>query len=193
MGLTKEHHYEDADGDTILVQDISASSAKRRGATALLQAAGGGTFVEPGNSVPLALNVLGYDRPGAGDGSSVSADGFFVPGIRIQGDAQRAELAAKAISYLKSVDIYDQQAAERKAKEAEEAAAKAAELAAAKAWVEVANREIAERLLRKAKAAYQGAIIDAYKLETTPEVTAKLQAALSAYETARRKFEGLPN
>jgi len=183
VGLTRDHKYTDNDGDTLLIAEADEDEPLAIAwIDKLSNPCGFNVTVE--NTVPLALNVLGHDRPTLGDWALSST-------VVVRGDGHREELLAQAAANLRAIDLYDQHVVKKKADD--EAAAKAAEIAAAKARVEVANREIAERHLRKAKDAYNNAIIDAYRWGVSPASTATLQSALSAYETARRKVEGLPN
>jgi hypothetical protein len=193
VGLTKEYRYEDRHNNRRLEieRSIDDSQSVYINVSNRVNSSSAGLWLDYADAVPLALNVLGYDRPTLGERQGALAGGWYDAGMVVTSDSHRDKQLAQAAASLRAIDLYDQHLVKKRADEA--AAAKAAEIAAAKARVEVANREIAERHFRKAKAAYQDALIDAYRGETTPELAAKLQVALSAYEAARRKVEGLPS
>lgn len=128
VGLTTHHKYTDNDGDTI--EAFEASSWAREDALALLKATdnesgeSASVYVSSANSIPLALNVLGHDRPEAGTmvQATVGHSSAAFSGTYITGNDKRAALLAEAIARLLAIDAYDQRLAERKAEE--EAAAK---------------------------------------------------------------------
>ena len=133
MGLTKKHEYTDGDGDAIRIQKWTAG-----GHVAHIEAAKYGSFVNAADSIPLALNVLGHDRPQLGEPAAVrsAGDAYYV--VVIGSDAHRDELLARAAANLRAIDLYDQHVVKKKADE--EAAAKAAEAEEAlkaKAYAEI--------------------------------------------------------
>lgn len=186
VGLTKEYRYDDPHNSRRLEIERSIDDNQGVYINVSNKAIGSsaGIWLRHEDTVPLALNVLGRNRPELGEWALAST-------VVVRGDGHRDEVLAQAAANLRAIDLYDQHLVKKKADE--EAAAKAAEIAAAKARVEVANREIAERHLRKAKAAYLNAVDEAFYEGDSVDAAAKLQAALSSYETARRKFEGLPS
>ncbi|MDR6794334.1 hypothetical protein J2X12_002929 [Pseudarthrobacter oxydans] len=187
MGLTTSHKYTDNDGDTIKVSE--ADSWAKSDVVALLEATdsdsgeSASVYVTPEYSVPLALNVLGYDRPHILSNFETVVGNSTSLGVVINSSEMRDKTLANAIAYLKSVDRYDQRTAERKAEE--EAAAQA------KRDAEYAKQK--QESYDRAKRSYADAIRDQFATGINAESTAKVQAALSAYETARRKLEGLPS
>lgn len=200
MGLSKTHEYATLGGPTdrrLIVEKVLGRNPED--ATAFLAAGDrrNGVFVTNADSVPLALNVLGYDRPGTEMHAAgpTSYNGHVanktIPTTQWKRDAN----VAKAIDLLRGADVFDQRTAANKAADEVEAAKKKAieEAAAAAARAVVAEREIAELFLRKTKSAYSEAIADQFWVGINAESVAKVQSALSAYETARRKVEGLPN
>ena len=187
MGLKETVHHEDANGRIITI----GYQEDRDSGKGWIRTSSSGAYIEDAHIIPFALNALGHDRPELGQRQPFLSSDVQSYSPVVRSDEHRQELLTDAVLNLRAIDLYDQHVVKKKADE--EAAAKAAELAAAKARVEVANREIAERHLRKAKVAYDDAVSGAFWADVTPEVTARLQSALSAYETARRKVEGLPN
>jgi hypothetical protein len=184
LGLTKNHEYPDFEGDAIKATTIDAD-IDARGAALVIQAPRGGAYVDPQHALPLAINVLGHDRLGASDRiPAVTVGEFTADGEAYAPSSQweRDKNAAWAISYLLGADRFDQRQLERK-KHEEEAEAKR------KAAYEAHKKESFER----AKEAYADAIRDQIAAGIDADSAAKVQAALSAYETARRKFEGLPH
>lgn len=186
VGLTKNHKYTDEDGDFIEVEprgsyaseDVVASftvtdCASHEEAT---------THLRQTDSVPLAINALGYDRAELLDNLVVQHEGYVANGRVIRNEDERREVFAKAVAFLKSVDRYDQRDVQRKAAEAEAAAKREADYARHK-----------QESFDRSKLAYADAIRDQIASGIDADSTAKVQAALSAYETARRKFEGLPH
>jgi hypothetical protein len=192
VGLTTSHKYTDNDGDTI---EVNAAHHGGDGVTAVLKATDSDSgeyasvYVNAVDGIPLALNMLGHDRPHILSNFETTVGEATHHGVVIVSTEHRDRTAAAAIAYLKSVDRYDQRQAERKAKE--DAKAKAEAAAKAKRDAEYAHhkRESYER----AKVTYADAIRDQIASGITPESVAKVQSALSAYETARRKLEGLPS
>ncbi|MBT2587986.1 hypothetical protein [Arthrobacter sp. ISL-95] len=184
LGLTKDHKYTDSDGDAI---EVSAPHNAPEGTVAhLLIEQGGddgvGVYVDASTSVPLAINVLGYDRPSAGR-SAAGATRYnghevnrMIPGNHDERDANVAE----AIDLLRGADIFDQ-------REASKAAAAGAE-AKRKADYEASKLES----LNRAKSSFEDALTLAALDGASAESAAMVQAALSAYETARRKYEACP-
>jgi hypothetical protein len=64
MTLTKNHKYIDQDGDVIEAQAPGDFEPEQRGVTSLIYLeASCGTYVEATFAAPLALNILGHDRP----------------------------------------------------------------------------------------------------------------------------------
>jgi hypothetical protein len=175
VGLTTSHIYTDQDNDSIEVTQTS-------NAVACVTVNGGrAAYVKAEHSVPLALNVLGHDRPHSLTDYKATVGGQSAYSVTIESQAQRDRALAGAIASLKSVDRYDQKAAQRKA-EAEAQAKRDAEYAKQK-----------QESFDRAKQAYADAIRDQIASGIDAESAAKVQAALSAYETARRKLEGLPS
>ena len=144
MGLTKDHRYTDNDGDYIEVRKPhnDPDGTVAHVATNDDEA---GAYVTSNTAVPLALNVLGYDRPS----SELYAEGSTqyngksantpIPSSQEQRDAN----VALAIDYLRGADIFDQRVAEREAKAAERAAYVAEHEARIEAK-EVARTKLAE-------------------------------------------------
>ena len=180
VSLTKYHTYTDNEGDSIRVEHDGPE-----GVVAYLdidQVDGNdGVYVTPEFSIPLALNVLGYDRMEALGGFTTTIGEATSHGVLVSSPQHRDRVLSIAVAYLKSVDRYDQREA-AKAFEAKVAAKRAAEYAKYK-----------QESFDKAKSAYAAAVADQFWRGIDAESTAKVQAALSAYETARRKLEGLPN
>lgn len=117
MGLNKEHVYKDQDGDK-----VTASFAVPDYATATLTVDDGDTacaYVSKADSVPLALNVLGYNRPQHSGVGSVraSVNGITTTGYLPASQTLRDQRFAEAIAGLLAVDVYDQREASRKADE----------------------------------------------------------------------------
>jgi hypothetical protein len=194
MGLTKDHEYTDNEGDAIRVE--AADPLDARDAVAFLNIKqvddDEGFYVLPAFSIPLALNVLGYDRPSAAQFSFVAEVGNYTAGKTAPtGQYSRDALLAEAIASLRAVDAYDQRQVERKAKEDAKAKAEAEAAAKAKRDAEYARHK--QESYERAKVTYADAIRDQIASGITPESVAKVQSALSAYETARRKLEGLPS
>lgn len=140
MGLTKDHNYTDSDGDTITAQTVDSDSATERGATTLLCAGGGGTYVEAAAAIPLALNVLGYDRMGKLGGFETTVGVYVSHGVLVNSQEKRDRALAIAVANLKSIDRYDQRADERRAAEEANAAALEAKEAARRRLNEAAGR-----------------------------------------------------
>lgn len=199
MGLTKTHDYKSQgnEGRVLIAEAVIGRDPSI--STVFLAPESNradGVFIKNADSIPLALNVLGYDRDDIASGyinepTVVGGQQANEPTPRTT--AERNKRVATAIDYLRGADIFDRRQAEHVAAEEAAAVERKAKEEAEAARRKVAEREIAERHFRKARWAYQDAIIEAYESDTTPESTAKLQSALSSYETARRKFEGLPN
>lgn len=183
VGLTKEHVYTDEDGDTIEVQ--KKNEGEPHAVIGVKDESY--AYIQPEYSIPLALNVLGYDRPSAkpyAAGPTKYRDATAneaIPGSQIARDTN----IAKAIDLLIGADIYDQRIAKRKA---DEDAKVEADKAALASYVKHKQESF-----DRAKLAYADAIRDQIASGIDAESAAKVQAALSAYETARRKLEGLPS
>jgi hypothetical protein len=189
MGLTKDHRYKDRDGDVV---EITKASLTTAGAALVSVNGGERAYISPKFSVPLALNMLGCDRPSAAQFSFVAEVGNYTAGKATPtGQYSRDALLAEAIASLRAVDAYDQRQAERKAEEDAKAKAEAEAAAKAKRDAEYARHK--QESYERAKVTYADAIRDQIASGITPESAAKVQAALSAYETARRKLEGLPS
>lgn len=189
LGLTKEHTYTDNDGDTLTVEENHEDDV----AIAWVSSVSPHGFnVTAENSVPLALNALGWDKP------TLEEEFFSLP-TKVGGHIANNEIPkspedrdkqlAEAVDRLRGIALYDQlegRKAERVAqreKHAQEAEAKR------KADYEASKKESLERT----KAAFEQAAVEAALGGASAESAAKVQMALSAYETARRKFEGLPH
>lgn len=186
LGLTKEHTYTDNDGDYIEIDATTSTPESVAMLTVTNNDSGrlASAYIGKSDSIPLALNALGWDRPDVTARSwpktVVGNETSDMPIPRKIDERDR--LHALAIECLRAVDIYDQRVAQRKQHE-EEAEAKR------KAEYEASKKESFER----AKEAYADAIRDQIAAGIDADSTAKVQVALSAYETARRKFEGLPH
>jgi hypothetical protein len=113
MGLTKEHAYKDNFGDAVKVSHEVGDNFP------LIETddGAGGVYIDAETAVPLALNVLGHDRPSLGDLALTST-------VVVRGDGHRDELLAQAAANLRAIDLYDQHVAKKKADEV--AAAEAA-------------------------------------------------------------------
>lgn len=100
MALTKDHEYYDKDGDTIGVEVTSDT-------THGVYLASGGAYVQPEHSVPLALNILGHDRPVDERVSTgrfeVGDAGAFIADSQVARDRQVDTAAA----LLTAADAYD--------------------------------------------------------------------------------------
>lgn len=117
MGLTKEYEYTDNDGDTLTIDENDCDD---KAIAWVSDMSSSGFNVTAENSVPLALNVLGYDRPDLERGECATrVGGYFAQGAVIRDQIERDELMATAASALKSIDFYDQGVAARRAEEAE--------------------------------------------------------------------------
>jgi len=123
MGLTKDHKYTDNDGDYIEVR--KPHDWEDGGVVAVLEAndvdsdESATAYVNAVDSIPLALNVLGYDRPSAelnAAGPTAYNNHTAHTPIPLSKEWRDANVAT-AIDYLRGADIYDQRAAERKAAE----------------------------------------------------------------------------
>jgi hypothetical protein len=147
VGLTTNHKYTDRDGDTIEASE--ADSWAEGDVVALLKATdsdsgeSASVYVTPENSIPLALNVLGHDRPHVLSNFETIVGGYKAAGVVIGSTEMRDKTLANAIAYLKSVDRYDQRVAERKAEE-EAKAAREAEQAARVEAKEASRQRLAE-------------------------------------------------
>lgn len=104
MTLTKEHEYKDTEGDHVKVH-----SALNAGDTAFVEAHADGVYVHSEFAAPLALNILGHDRPDDDPLATkfeVEGQGAFIassPAVR----NQQLNLAA---AILMAVDGYDRRA-----------------------------------------------------------------------------------
>ena len=195
VGLTKEHVYKvDADG-----RELSIEGSVRDPRSAYISvlnrktSRGAAIWLDHADTIPLAINVLGYDRPSAERNAAgpTTYNGHTAHATIPSSQERRDANVALAIDYLRGADIYDQRQAELEAEEKAKAAREWEEKVAS----ERNAREAAarERAAERAKEAYVSAIIEQHQTGVTAESVAKVQAALSAYETARRKAEGLPN
>jgi hypothetical protein len=116
MALTKSHTYTDQDGDTIEVPQSFPGFPD-----VLLRLADSedsiGVYVDPKDAAPLALNILGHDRPDyepLATTFSVEEAVAHIAGSKSSRDAQ-LNLAA---ALLKAVDAYDRRE-KRRATDAE--------------------------------------------------------------------------
>ena len=178
MGLTKYHTYTDNEGDSIRVEHDGPE-----GVVAYLdieQVDGNdGVYVTPEFSIPLALNVLGYDRPSAkpyAAGPTKYRDATAneaIPGSQVARDTN----IAKAIDLLIGADIYDQRVAANKAA----GEVKAAKEAKAKRDAEL-NAELAAttRKLRNLSETVADFGVTAIRAEEIAEAAAKYKAAFEA-------------
>lgn len=111
MALTKDHKYYDSDNDLIEVQLADDDAVEERGALGLIYLdTTGGAYVEPEFAAPLALNILGHDRPADEPVSTgrfrVGEADVFIADNKIGRDHQVNTAAA----LLTAVDAYDQRA-----------------------------------------------------------------------------------
>lgn len=183
LGLTKDYEYPDFEGDAIKAMSID-DDIDARGAALVVSAPAGGAYVDPKHALPLAINVLGYDRPSAErfEAGPTEYNGHKANRLIPSSQSLRDANIAEAIDLLIGADIFDQREAGRA-----EAAAKR------KAEQEAQTRAARQSSLNKAKAIFEQAAAAAALSGASAETAARVQAALSAYETARRKFEGLPH
>lgn len=168
MGLSKDHEYTDKDGDIIRAEQDVASG---EGTIAYLYA-DEGFYVDSKSSVPLALNVLGHDRPGILGGFETVVGGQVSSGVVINGQGLRDKTLAIAIANLKSVDRYDQRQAEREAAED----AKKARAEKLTADLETAQKELVD--------ASQGVFdwgVTIIRAEKLADAAAKYKAAYEAH------------
>jgi hypothetical protein len=111
MALTKDHKYIDSDCDTIEDQTPADEAVEEDGALGLVYLPNtGGTYILPKFSVPLALNVLGHDRP---VDERVSTGRFDLGGATAyiaDNQAARDHQVNLAAALLTAVDAYDQRA-----------------------------------------------------------------------------------
>jgi hypothetical protein len=112
MKLTKDHKYTDGDGDTIRVE---ANGGGPEGTIylAIDQVDGNeGAFITKADSVPLALNILGHDRPDDDPlATSFDVNGRFAHLADSKSD-RHAQLDVAA-ALLMAVDAYDRRAVRR--------------------------------------------------------------------------------
>lgn len=126
VGLTKEHVYKDKDGDII---EIHKNDEEPHAVIGVKE--GYYAYIQPEYSLPLAINVLGYDRPSAEPYASTATEyngQFANTPIPTSKEARDANIA-KAVDLLIGADIADQRIAANKAAD-EVKAAKAAKLEA---------------------------------------------------------------
>jgi hypothetical protein len=179
VGLKETERYKDASGRNLLVGYSEFSHPDKMW---IRTTSTEGAYIRNADAIALALNVLGHDRPGTLHTSFIAEVGGYTAGRSIPGGKHsRDGLLADAIASLQAVDAYDQREAKRKAEE-EAAAKRAADYAKHK-----------QESFDRAKQAYADAIRDQIASGIDAESAARVQAALSAYETARRKLEGLPS
>jgi hypothetical protein len=142
VGLKEAHNYTDNDGDKLTIEENPDDDLAIAWVSDLSE---DGFNVTVENSIPLALNVLGYDRPDAGAAveAIVGRYGFGRNPNHISGKDSRDELLAQSIANLLAIDAYDQRAAERKAEEEAKAARVAEQMARARAK-ELARQKLTE-------------------------------------------------
>lgn len=179
LGITRDYVYDDEDGAYIATHP--KEGGKPEDVVALIEVPDGVMpYVRASNSVPLALNILGYDRPSAElfAAGPTTYNGHTANRVIPSSQGDRDAAVAEAIDLLIGADIFDQRQAGKAATEAK----RKAEYEASKLASLNRTKAIFEQTL--AAAALDGA---------SAESAAEVQAALSAYETARRKYEGLPH
>lgn len=178
LGLTRDYTYDDGDNAYISVHPKEGDEPED--VVALIEAPDGVMpYVRAKDSVPIALNILGRDRPTPG-ASVMVAVGRHAAGYTsdaISGSDSRDRLLVAAIANLLAIDAYDQRCAESKAE------------AKRKADYEASKLES----LNRSKAIFEQTLTAAALGGASAESAAKVQMALSAYDTARRKYEGLPH
>lgn len=177
MGLSKKHVYTDKDGDTIAIKAPVEADGEEAVAYVKVVQYGeyAGVFVDAKSSIPLALNVLGYDRPSAkpyAAGPTKYRDATAneaIPGSQIARDTN----IAKAIDLLIGADIYDQRV------DANEAAAKReAEAKRARHDELLTKRNEAADQLRRATS-------DLNRIGVGPSTVLAVKTATEKYETAQ--------
>lgn len=122
MGLTKNHEYTDNDGDSILVREAAWAEGN---VVALLEATdsvsneSASAYINAVDSIPLALNVLGYDRPSAefAAAGATTYNGQSANRTIPSSKQQRDRNVVEALDLLIGADIYDQRTAEREARD----------------------------------------------------------------------------
>jgi hypothetical protein len=129
MGLSKEYAYTDNDGDTLTIDENGVDDEATGWISDMSE---DGFNITAANSVPLALNMLGYDRPKAGAAvhAKVGNSSYGYSADYLLGSSSRESLVAQAIANLLAVDSYDQRQDERKARDEERKARIAARDAA---------------------------------------------------------------
>lgn len=188
MGLTEEHRYTN-DGRKLTVErsiDDDRSVYINVGEGSY----GAGIWLDFADTVPLALNVLGYDRPELGDEAASWSGATFCYSVVASSSDHRDELPAQAAANLKAVDLYDQSLAKKQADE--EAAAKAAEALKAKAYAEIKatqakrDAERDKRIAAKeaARMELHDLTRDAFALGVTASRADTLAEAVTKYKAA---------
>lgn len=168
VGLTKEHVYKGRDGDK-----VTASFAVPDYATATLKIEDCDTacaYVSEADSIPLALNVLGYNRPPSAHGGAgpTSYRGHEADTAIPGSQTTRDKNVALAIDLLLGADIFDQRQAAFKAEEANRAKL-ADDLVAAQKRLRGLSESIAD----------YG--VTAYRADELADATAKYKAAYEAH------------
>lgn len=125
MTLTKDHRYADHENDSIEVQTADDGAIEEAGSLGLLYlGSSGGAYVEPKFAAPLALNILGHDRP---DDDPLAAKFSVEDSTAHIASSQffRDEQLNLAAALLMAVDAYDRR--EKRRATAEERRERAAE------------------------------------------------------------------
>lgn len=107
MALTGYYKYADKDGDFVEVTPIPQLDEANGVAVIETGDSGTATYVTTADSVPLALNVLGYDRP---EDERVSTGVFEIGSCKApvaSSQLQRDEQVELAAALLTAVDAYD--------------------------------------------------------------------------------------
>lgn len=129
VGLTREYRYTDNDGDFVEI-DPANRIADPHDVVAVIETGSKGTaaYIKNADSVPLALNVLGHDRP------ELARDTARTATAVVRGDGHRDELLAQAAANLRAIDLYDQHVAKKRADEEAAAEVAKAEAEVAAKW-----------------------------------------------------------
>lgn len=167
VGLTKDHVYKDSDGDS-----LTARNAGNDGTVLITEVSADGAYVSKADSIPLALNVLGYDRMGKLGGFETTVGGYVSHGVLVNSQEKRDQALAIAVGNLKSIDRYDQRADERRA---------AAEAKKAYDAKRVADLEAATKKLRSLSETVADFGATAIRAEELAEAAAKYKAAFDAH------------
>lgn len=172
MGLTKEHVYKDTENDRTLRIEDSVSDPQAPYINVAGKGSGAGIWLDRADTIPLALNVLGFDRMGKLGGFETTVGGYVSHGVLVNSQEKRDQALAIAIANLKSIDRYDQRADERKAAE-EAKKAHDAKL--------IADLESTKQKLRELSETVADFGVTAIRAEELAEAAAKYKAAFDAH------------